>query len=66
MKERIQMEIGAMKSISEVWPIAGTIFQQIKEVSRGIFIFDPQNRNKPSETFDGIQDDPSAFIHDEF
>ncbi|MCJ1468811.1 hypothetical protein MMC07_007441 [Pseudocyphellaria aurata] len=42
LRERIQLSTGALKVLSAVWPIAGAILLQVKEVAREIFIFVPQ------------------------
>lgn len=39
------MATGALKMLSGVWPIAGVILLQVKEVARGIFIFGPQGNS---------------------
>ena len=65
VKERIRMEVGAMKSVSGVWPIACSILQQVKEVARGIFVFDPQSQNKSSETLNGVRDTSNALFDDD-
>lgn len=45
LRERIQMATGALKMLSGVWPIAGVILLQVKEVARDIFIFGPQRNS---------------------
>lgn len=49
-----------MKSICGVWPIAGKILDQVKEVARGIFIFDPRGQREAESL-----DDPTTLVGDE-
>lgn len=58
------MEVGALKSMSGVWPIAGSILNQVKEVARGIFIFDPRSQ-RTAESLDRAGDDPTTLVGDE-
>lgn len=45
IRERVQMATGALKVLSGVWPIAGAILQQVKEIARGIFFLGPQGNS---------------------
>ncbi|KAI9846742.1 MAG: hypothetical protein M1838_001149 [Thelocarpon superellum] len=36
--QRIRLAVGALKTSKEVWPIAGTLFKQIKELARDAFV----------------------------
>lgn len=67
MRERIQMATGALKVLSRVWPIAGTILHQVKEVARGVFIFGPQGSSARAGTMDhaAVGDDGGTFTIDD-
>lgn len=65
VRERIQMEVGALKSISGIWPIAGNILQQVKAIAREIFILDPQNSNRSEPKTSHSQDEMDNFVNDE-
>lgn len=43
MRERVLLATGALKSLSVIWAVAGSVLQQVKEVARGVLAFDPNN-----------------------
>ena len=36
-KERIRLGVGALKTMEEIWPVAGCVLQQVKGVAREVF-----------------------------
>lgn len=67
LRERIQMSTGALKVLSAVWPIAGAILLQVKEVAREIFIFRPQANSARTTSADNLAaegDARAAFTND--
>jgi hypothetical protein len=42
-KERIRLSIGALKTLDEVWPVAGQVLNQVKGVAREVFALQPTN-----------------------
>ena len=43
MRERVLLATGALKALSVVWAVAGSVLNQVKEVARGVLAFDPSN-----------------------
>ena len=43
MRERVLLATGALKGLSVIWAVAGSVLNQVKEVARGVVAFDPGN-----------------------
>ena len=51
MQQQIQMSIGALKKLSEIWELASVVFGQVKSVARAVLDL-PRNARLPDDRRD--------------
>lgn len=51
IQQRIQMSIGALRKLSEIWEMAGIVLRQVKSVAREV-LYPPRNTGFPDERRD--------------
>ena len=44
-KERVRLSVGALKTMRDVWPVAGTVLHQVKAVAREVYARKPPSQN---------------------